>query len=179
MKCPFCGYDNTSVKDSRATDDNSIIRRRRFCAECQGRFTTVEHVQLLTLSVIKKNGRVEPFSREKLEQSLRIALHKRDVASQRFDKIASGIIRRLEVLGESQISSRAIGEEVLLTLKNLDKVAYVRFASVYRNFDEAEDFEKLVHTIDTREMGRAGNNNQATQKQRPAGTKTEKQAQMS
>lgn len=148
MRCPFCSHDNTSVKDSRATDDNSIIRRRRFCMECQGRFTTVEHVQLLSLKVVKKDGVLEAFKREKLEHSLRRALHKRRVENDRFDKIINGIIRRLEVRGESEISSAFIGELVMETLQGFDTVAYVRFASVYKDFHETNDFKKFIKEID-------------------------------
>lgn len=148
MRCPFCGYESTSVKDSRSTDDNAIIRRRRSCPDCQGRFTTVEHVQLLSLKVIKKDDSIEPFKREKLEHSLRLALHKRRIEEDKFDKITTGIIRRLEVLGESEISSKVIGEIVMETLQDLDTVAYVRFASVYKDFHEAGDFKNFIKSIE-------------------------------
>lgn len=148
MKCPFCANPNTSVKDSRAADENATIRRRRHCPECQGRFSTVEHVQLLNLKVKKKNGETEPFKREKLVESLKIALHKRPIESERIEKVINGIIRQLEVLGDVEIPTEAIGEMVMDTLKELDSVAYVRFASVYRNFHEASDFKSFVKDID-------------------------------
>lgn len=151
MKCPFCSNPNTSVKDSRAADESSTIRRRRHCPECQGRFSTVEHVQLLNLKVKKKNGEVEPFKRDKLEQSFRIALHKRLKDQDRIEKVINGIIRQLEVLGDDEIPTGTIGEMVMDTLKELDTVAYVRFASVYRNFHEASDFKSFVKDIDPNE----------------------------
>ena len=144
MKCPFCANPTTSVKDSRAADDNGTIRRRRGCPECQGRFSTVEHVQLLTLKVQKKSGVVEPFKREKLEESLRTALHKRPIEGDRVEKVINGIIRRLEVMGDVEIPTTTIGEIVMETLHDLDSVAYVRFASVYRDFHEASDFKNFV-----------------------------------
>lgn len=147
MKCPFCANPATSVKDSRAADDNATIRRRRVCTECQGRFSTVEHVQLLTLKVQKKSGAVEPFKRDKLEESLRTALHKRPIDQERIEKVINGIIRRLEVMGDVEIPSTTIGEIVMETLHDLDSVAYVRFASVYRDFHEASDFKHFVKEI--------------------------------
>ena len=147
MKCPFCANATTSVKDSRAADDNGTIRRRRVCPECQGRFSTVEHVQLLTLKVQKKSGVIEPFKREKLEESLRTALHKRPIESDRIEKVINGIIRRLEVMGDVEIPTTTIGEIVMETLHDLDSVAYVRFASVYRNFHEANDFKHFVREL--------------------------------
>lgn len=152
MRCPFCGHETTSVKDSRSADDNSAIRRRRVCLECQGRFTTVEHVQLLPLNVRKKSGDIERFKREKLEASLQTALHKRFVDEGRLEKIVNGIIRRLEVMGSTEIESSLIGEIVMETLKDLDSVAYVRFASVYRNFHEANDFKQLIHELDEKDL---------------------------
>jgi transcriptional repressor NrdR len=148
MRCPFCGHPTTAVKDSRATDDNTTIRRRRVCLECQGRFTTVEHVQLLSLKVQKKSGDIVPFQREKIEGSLRVALHKRPIEAERIEKIINGVIRRLEVMGDTEIPSTTIGEVVMETLQDLDPVAYVRFASVYKDFHEASDFKQLVSTLD-------------------------------
>lgn len=149
MKCPFCANSTTSVKDSRSADDNTTIRRRRVCMECQGRFSTVEHVQLLTLRVQKKSGAIESFKREKLEESLRIALHKRPIDPQRIEKVINGIIRRLEVMGDVEIPTTTIGEIVMETLRDLDSVAYVRFASVYRDFHEANDFQEFIYEIKT------------------------------
>jgi transcriptional repressor NrdR len=147
MRCPFCGHDDTQVKDSRPSEDNSAIRRRRHCPECGGRFTTFERVQLRELIVVKKNNRREPFEREKLERSITHALRKRPVERERIDRMITGIVRRLESMGENEIPSQVIGELVMQALSSLDKVAYVRFASVYRNFREAKDFEEFVGKI--------------------------------
>ncbi len=144
MRCPFCGNDDTQVKDSRPTEDNAAIRRRRYCPNCESRFTTFERVQLRELTVIKKEGDKAPFDREKLIRSLKIALRKRPVEGERIERIANGIQRRLESLGEQEIPSKVIGEMVMEILRELDPVAYVRFASVYRNFREAKDFEDFV-----------------------------------
>jgi transcriptional repressor NrdR len=144
MRCPFCGHDDSQVKDSRPSEDNSAIRRRRHCPACGGRFTTFERVQLRELIVVKKNARREPFERDKLERSLHHALRKRPVEPDRVDRMVTGIIRRLESMGENEISSKVIGELVMQALSSLDKVAYVRFASVYRNFRETKDFEVLI-----------------------------------
>jgi transcriptional repressor NrdR len=144
MRCPFCGHDDTQVKDSRPTEDNSAIRRRRFCPSCGSRFTTFERVQLRDLVVVKKNGQKEPFDRDKLARSIAIAVRKRPVEPERVERIVSGIVRRLESLGESEIPSTVVGEMVMDALSTLDPVAYVRFASVYRNFREAKDFEDFV-----------------------------------
>ncbi len=144
MRCPFCGHDDTQVKDSRPTEDNATIRRRRFCPECSSRFTTFERVQLRELSVIKSDGEKVPFDREKLLRSLQIALRKRPVEDDRIERIVNGIQRRLETLGESEIPTKVIGEMVMEALSELDQVAFVRFASVYRNFREAKDFEAFV-----------------------------------
>jgi len=144
MRCPFCGHDDTQVKDSRPTEDNSAIRRRRFCPSCGSRFTTFERVQLRDLVVVKKNGAKEPFDRDKLARSIAIAVRKRPVEPDRVERIVSGIVRRLESLGESEIPSTVVGEMVMDALSTLDPVAYVRFASVYRNFREAKDFEDFV-----------------------------------
>jgi transcriptional repressor NrdR len=144
MRCPFCGHDDTQVKDSRPSDDNAAIRRRRLCPACAGRFTTFERVQLRELIVIKKSGRREPFDREKLERAIHHALRKRPVEPERVERMITGIVRRLESLGENEIQSSMIGELVMQALSSLDKVAYIRFASVYKNFREAKDFETFV-----------------------------------
>lgn len=144
MRCPFCGHSDTQVKDSRPTEDNAAIRRRRFCPDCGSRFTTFERVQLRELTVVKKTGEKAPFDRDKLTRSLNIALRKRQVDEERVERIVNGIQRRLETLGESEIPTKVIGEMVMDHLADLDKVAYVRFASVYRNFREAKDFGDFV-----------------------------------
>jgi transcriptional repressor NrdR len=147
MRCPFCGHDDTQVKDSRPSEDNSAIRRRRHCPECGGRFTTFERVQLRELIVVKKSGRREAFDRDKLERSITHALRKRPVERERVDRMVTGIVRRLESLGENEVPSAMIGELVMQALSSLDKVAYVRFASVYKNFREAKDFEAILGEI--------------------------------
>ena len=144
MRCPFCGHDDTHVKDSRPTEDNTAIRRRRACPDCGARWTTFERVHLRDLMVVKKNGQRVPFDRDKLEASMRISLRKRPVDPDRTDRVISGIVRRLESSGESDISSDAIGEAVMDALMNLDSIAYVRFASVYKNFREVRDFEDFI-----------------------------------
>jgi transcriptional repressor NrdR len=147
MRCPFCGHDDTQVKDSRPTEDNSAIRRRRFCPNCSARFTTFERVQLRELTVIKKTGKRVPFDRDKLTRSIQISLRKRPVDPDRVDRMVTSIVRRLETMGETEIPSEMIGGMVMDALSNLDSVAYVRFASVYRNFREAKDFEAFVEEI--------------------------------
>ena len=144
MRCPFCGHDDSQVKDSRPTEDNSAIRRRRQCEGCGGRFTTFERIQLRELVVIKSEGKREPFDREKLERSLSVACRKRPVDNTQIEKLASAIQRQLETLGESEIETKRIGEFVMDGLKALDSVAYIRFASVYKDFSEAKDFEDLI-----------------------------------
>jgi transcriptional repressor NrdR len=144
MRCPFCGNADTQVKDSRASEDNSAIRRRRACPDCGGRFTTFERVQLRELAVLKRSGRRTPFDRDKLARSVQVALRKRPVDQDRIERMISGVVRQLESLGDSEIKSEQIGELVMEGLKTLDDVAYVRFASVYRNFREAKDFENLI-----------------------------------
>ena len=144
MRCPFCGHDDTQVKDSRPTEDNSAIRRRRFCPGCGSRFTTFERIQLRELTILKKGGQRVPFDRDKLLRSVLISTRKRPVEPERIDRMISGIVRRLESLGEAEIPSNVIGEMVMEGLANLDPVAYVRFASVYRNFREAKDFEDFI-----------------------------------
>ncbi|NNU81513.1 transcriptional repressor NrdR [Halovulum dunhuangense] len=147
MRCPFCGNVDTQVKDSRPAEDHVAIRRRRFCPACAGRFTTYERVQLRDLVVIKKQGKREPFDRDKLERSIRIAMQKRPVDPERIDQMISGIVRRLESLGDSDVPSDKIGEIVMETLARIDTVAYVRFASVYKNFQAADDFEEFVSEL--------------------------------
>jgi transcriptional repressor NrdR len=144
MRCPFCGNAETQVKDSRATEDNSAIRRRRNCPDCGGRFTTFERIQLRELMVLKRSGRRTPFDRDKLARSVQVALRKRPVDGERIERMVSGIVRQLESLGDSEIKSEHIGQLVMEGLKGLDDVAYVRFASVYRNFREAKDFEEII-----------------------------------
>ena len=144
MRCPYCGSTNTQVKDSRPSEDHTAIRRRRVCSDCSGRFTTFERVQLRELTVVKKAGRRVPFDRDKLMRSLQIALRKRTVDPERVERMVSGIVRRLENMGEGDIKSETIGRLVMEGLKGLDDVAYVRFASVYKNFREARDFEALL-----------------------------------
>ncbi len=147
MRCPFCGHNDTQVKDSRPTEENATIRRRRLCPECSSRFTTFERVQLRELSVVKSDGEKVLFERDKLLRSLQIALRKRPVEEDRMERIVNSIQRRLETLGESEIPTKVIGEMVMEHLAELDQVAFVRFASVYRNFREAKDFEAFVGNL--------------------------------
>jgi transcriptional repressor NrdR len=144
MRCPYCGNTDTQVKDSRPAEDHVAIRRRRSCPGCGGRFTTYERVQLRDLVVVKKNGRREDFDRDKLSRSIRIAMQKRPIEPDRIEQMISGIVRRLESMGETDIPSDTIGEIVMEALARIDTVAYVRFASVYKNFQEADDFEDFV-----------------------------------
>ena len=144
MRCPFCGHEDTQVKDSRPTEDNTAIRRRRFCPHCSARFTTFERVQLRELTVLKKNNQREPFDRDKLARSMMIALRKRPVEPDRIERVVNGIVRRLESSGETEIKVYTMGALVMEALATLDQVAYVRFASVYRNFREAKDFEEFI-----------------------------------
>ncbi len=144
MRCPFCGHEDTQVKDSRPSEDGGAIRRRRFCTGCSQRFTTVERVQLRELVVVKQDGRRVPFDRDKLTRSVRIALRKRPVQEEKIERIVNGLVRQLEASGDNDIPSKQIGELVMETLKEVDAVAYVRFASVYRNFREAKDFEAFL-----------------------------------
>ena len=147
MRCPFCAHEDSQVKDSRPSEDGSSIRRRRQCEDCGARFTTFERVQLRELTVVKSEGRREPFDRVKLERSLAIALRKRPVMPERVDKLLSSIQRQLETSGESEVTSNIIGEKVMEGLKALDTVAYIRFASVYKDFAEARDFEEFAGTV--------------------------------
>ena len=144
MRCPFCGNTDTQVKDSRPAEDHVAIRRRRSCPGCGGRFTTYERVQLRDLVVVKKSGKREDFDRDKLSRSIRIAMQKRPVDPDRIEQMISGIVRRLESMGDTDIPSETIGAIVMESLARIDTVAYVRFASVYKNFQEADDFEDFV-----------------------------------
>ena len=151
MRCPFCGHDDTQVKDSRPTDDSAAIRRRRACPACASRFTTFERVQIRDLVVIKKDGSRSTFDRDKVVKSLQIALRKRPVDEEQIERIVNGIHRRLESLGENDVPSKLIGELVMDVLMEMDQVAYLRYASVYRNFREAKDFGDFLG-----KMGRSG-----------------------
>ena len=144
MRCPFCAHGDTQVKDSRPTEDNAVIRRRRSCPACNARFTTFERVQLRDLTIVKSSGRREPFDREKLKRSVEVALRKRPVDNERLDRMISSLVRQLEASGQGEFPSDRIGEMVMQMLAGLDQVAYVRFASVYRDFREARDFEEFV-----------------------------------
>ncbi len=154
MRCPFCGNAETQVKDSRATEDNSAIRRRRACPDCGGRFTTFERIQLREMMVVKRSGRRIPFDRDKLARSVQVALRKRNVDDERVERMISGVVRQLESLGESEIKSEQIGALVMEGLKGLDDVAYVRFASVYKNFREAKDFEEIIDELASEDDGK-------------------------
>ena len=147
MRCPYCSGDNTQVKDSRPTEENAVIRRRRICPDCDGRFTTFERVQLREMTVVKRSGRKVPFEREKLLRSIEIALRKRPVDPERIERLVSGLVRRLESTGETELQSTTIGEMVMDALRGLDPVAYVRFASVYRDFRDAADFQDVLGDI--------------------------------
>ena len=147
MKCPFCANPETQVKDSRISDDGDSIRRRRYCASCDSRFTTFERVQLREIFVIKKNGDKKVFDPEKLKKSIEMAVRKRNVSDLQVDKMASNIVRQLEMQSETDISSSQIGETVMDALEKLDKVAFVRFASVYKNFEKADDFQKFIKKV--------------------------------
>lgn len=147
MRCPFCGSENSQVKDSRPSDENSAIRRRRVCSDCGGRFTTFERVQLRELIVVKRSGRRVPFDRDKLARSVEIALRKRPIEPERIERLVTGLVRQLESSGETEISSAEIGELVMAALRELDPVAYVRFASVYRDFRNTADFQAVLRDI--------------------------------
>jgi len=148
MKCPYCGAEDTQVKDSRPAEDGAAIRRRRSCPSCNARFTTFERTQLRDITVLKTDGRRVPFDREKLARSIRVALRKRPVDEDRLERIVNNIQRRLETEAEAEVTSRQIGEIVMAALKDVDQVAYVRFASVYRNFGEAKDFREFLGKMD-------------------------------
>jgi transcriptional repressor NrdR len=147
VRCPFCAHDDSQVKDSRPTEDNTAIRRRRQCESCGARFTTFERVQLREVAVVKSDGTREAFERTKLDQSVALACRKRGIAQERLDQLVSGVQRQIETLGESEVSTKAIGEMVMEGLRQLDTVAYIRFASVYRDFSEAKDFEDFAGTV--------------------------------
>ena len=144
MRCPFCGHDETQVKDSRPSEDGAAIRRRRLCPSCEGRFTTFERVQLRELTIVKRSGRRTPFERDKLARSIAIAIRKRPVEPERVERMISAIVRQLESMGETELPSSTIGELVMKALKQLDDVAYVRYASVYRDFRETSDFARFL-----------------------------------
>lgn len=144
MRCPFCGHAESQVKDSRPSEDGAAIRRRRMCPDCGGRFTTFERVQLRELTILKRSGRRSPFDREKLVRSIALATQKRPVDAERVDRMINGIVRQLESMGETELPSSTIGEMVMKALKALDDVAYVRYASVYRDFKETSDFAKFL-----------------------------------
>jgi transcriptional repressor NrdR len=144
MRCPFCGSEESQVKDSRPSEDGAAIRRRRLCPECGGRFTTFERVQLRELTIVKRSGRRTPFDRDKLARSIAIALRKRPVDPERIERMISTIVRQLESMGETELPSSAVGELVMKQLKQLDDVAYVRYASVYRDFRETQDFARFL-----------------------------------
>lgn len=151
MRCPFCAHETSQVKDSRPAEDNAAIRRRRQCEGCGARFTTFERVQLREIMVVKSNADREPFDRAKIEQSVALACRKRNVSQERIDQLVSGIQRQVETLGESEVPTQTIGEMVMDGLRQLDSVAYIRFASVYRDFSEARDFEEFASSV--REVG--------------------------
>lgn len=144
MRCPFCGHAESQVKDSRPSEDGAAIRRRRLCPECGGRFTTFERVQLRELTIVKRSGRRAPFDREKLARSINIAIRKRAIEPERVERMISSIVRQLESMGETELPSSAVGEMVMKQLKALDDVAYVRYASVYRDFRETSDFARFL-----------------------------------
>jgi len=147
LRCPFCAHDNSQVKDSRPTEDNTAIRRRRQCEGCGARFTTFERVQLREITVVKSGDKREPFDRAKIEQSVALACRKRGIGQERLDQLVSGIQRQVETLGDAEVSAKQIGEMVMDGLRQLDSVAYIRFASVYRDFSEARDFEEFASAV--------------------------------
>ena len=151
MRCPFCAHEDTQVKDSRPTEDNAVIRRRRSCPACNARFTTFERVHLRDLTIVKSSGRREAFDREKLKRSVAVALRKRPVDDDRLERMISSLVRQLEASGQTEFPSDRLGEMVMEMLADLDQVAYVRFASVYRDFREAKDFEEFVGRLGDRD----------------------------
>ncbi len=149
MRCPFCGFEETQVKDSRPTEDSSSIRRRRSCPECNERFTTFERVQLRDMTVVKNGNRKQPFERDKIIRSMQVALRKRPVDLETIEKAANDIVRQLETEGEAEITSRHVGELVMKELIDLDVVGYIRYASVYKDFREPSDFDDFVQQVKT------------------------------
>lgn len=147
MRCPFCGNPDTQVRETRTSEDGSAIRRRRLCPDCSGRFTTFERVQLRELVVVKRAGRKVPFDRDKLSRSIEVALRKRPVSEERVERLINGLVRQLESSGEAEVSSETIGDLVMEALKGLDHVAYVRFASVYKDFRDPSDFAELLGSL--------------------------------
>ena len=156
MRCPFCGHPDSQVKDSRPTEDDAVIRRRRSCPQCDSRFTTFERVQLRELTILKRSGRRTPFDREKLVRSISVAIRKRPIDPEQLERMVSGIVRRLESLGETELPSSVVGELVMKALKDLDEVAYVRYASVYRDFRQTEDFARFLGEEGLSDEGAAG-----------------------
>ena len=148
MRCPFCSNEDSQVKDSRPTEDNTAIRRRRICEQCGSRFTTFERIQLRDLIVVKSKGQKENFDRDKMFRSLSLALRKRNIESEKIEKIVNAIVRKLENSGDTEIMSNTIGQYIMEALMHLDQVAYVRFASVYKNFREAKDFEDFLGNLE-------------------------------
>ncbi len=148
MRCPFCSNEDSQVKDSRPTEDNTAIRRRRICEQCGSRFTTFERIQLRDLVVVKSKGQKENFDRDKMFRSLSLALRKRNIDNEKIEKIVNAIVRKLENSGETEIKSNIIGQYIMEALMHLDQVAYVRFASVYKNFREAKDFEDFLDNLE-------------------------------
>ncbi len=148
MHCPFCGFEETQVKDSRPSEDGTSIRRRRACPECGARFTTFERIQLRELTVIKARDKCQPFDRDKVIKSMEVALRKRPVTTEHIERAVNGIVRQLEVTGENEVTSKQIGELVMQALMELDVIGYIRYASVYKDFSKAEDFKNFVKTLD-------------------------------
>ena len=148
MRCPFCSHENSQVKDSRPSDDNTSIRRRRFCEKCGSRFTTYERIQLRDLIVVKKNNQKEIFDRDKMYRSISLALRKRNIEQEKIEKIVNAIVRKLENSGDTEVKTNLIGEFIMEALSHLDQVAYVRFASVYKNFREVKDFEDFLGNLE-------------------------------
>jgi len=148
MRCPFCAHDDTQVKDSRPSEDNAAIRRRRECPNCNARFTTFERVQLRELNVVKNDGRREPFERDKLLRSLKLALRRRPVETDAIERMANDIVRQLELSGEADVSTKVIGEHAMKALSGVDSVAYVRYASVYKNFHEVKDYKNFLGALE-------------------------------
>jgi transcriptional repressor NrdR len=145
MRCPFCAIEETQVKDSRPSDDKLSIRRRRFCAECNSRFTTIERIQLKDLMVIKRNGEKKPFDRDKIFRAIKVALRKRSVAEDKLEMMVNSLVHNFELSNDGEITASTIGEAIMRELSKIDQVAYVRFASVYKDFNTVEDFEEFIH----------------------------------